>query len=686
MAGLRDLRMATKLVCSFAAVALLACVVGAAGFVGLHTGQSTLHTITVTSSPSLVHLLRTDDDVHAALSATRGVLIANDPGVTNLLLAQGATARKNALIEFRKFQSLAIHDSGSDTVLIAKAEKQLQAWIAIDANVGPSFLENQVTAMTTALGPDQDALTALSTQLDALLARTQKSLDSSSQQADSNANHAIDVLAGVLAGAVLVALALGLLIARSMSRPLGEVKRAATSVAHTCIAQLADGISALAMGDLTFAAAAEPLVPTYTANDEIGETAEAVRTIIARAQTAIEAYETARADLAHLIGQVASTSALVHAESATLAHSIAQIGQASSQISHAIEEVAHGTSDQSRESAEASSHMQVLASVVEQVAGGAAAQRTAVGQTHQAIGDLRVALSDTTLSVSAVTGAADRAAATVRQGSAAVADTIHSVDDVRSAVAQSVDQVAALGARSREIGAIVEAIGDIAAQTNLLALNAAIEAARAGEHGKGFTVVAAEVRKLAERASSETKQVTQRVLAIQQQVADVVSAMAVGSTAVERSASLGRQAGNALAGILGVVDETNAQAAAITAAIERMTASVTAVSDASDHVARIESQTADAAEHMREVAQLVQRAIDSIASVSEESAAGAQEVSASTEQQSASVEQVSAGAGQLAVLADRLQELMQRFKLQPTDALGETGISRAGASAAKRSA
>ena len=106
--------------------------------------------------------------------------------------------------------------------------------------------------------------------------------------------------------------------------------------------------------------------------------------------------------------------------------------------------------------------------------------------------------------------------------------------------------MAALGKQSQEIGQIVEAIDDIAAQTNLLALNAAIEAARAGEHGKGFTVVAAEVRKLAERSSNETKEITQRIAAIQQQVAEVVRAMAVGSSEVEKSAALGQQAGEAL--------------------------------------------------------------------------------------------------------------------------------------------
>src|SRR6185437_11470878 len=247
-----------------------------------------------------------------------------------------------------------------------------------------------------------------------------------------------------------------------------------------------------------------------------------------------------------------------------------------------------------------------------------------------------------------------------------VTQTLQSIEEVRRAVHDSAEQVAALGRSSKEIGAIVAAIDDIAAQTNLLALNAAIEAARAGEHGKGFTVVAAEVRKLAERAGNETKEITARIAAIQRQVAEVVAAMEKGSASVELSTGLGGQARAALTDILAVVEETNREARAIGSTVSGMSLSVEAVSGAASHIARISAQTLQAAENLRQGTDRIVAVIEAIAAASEQSAAGAEEVSASTEEQAAGAQELAAGAQQLATLAGDMRGVVSQFEIEPT--------------------
>ncbi len=122
------------------------------------------------------------------------------------------------------------------------------------------------------------------------------------------------------------------------------------------------------------------------------------------------------------------------------------------------------------------------------------------------------------------TGAADE----VRTGEQVTGKLVSGMTALRGVIHETAVVVRALGDASAEIGKIIQVIDDIADQTNLLALNAAIEAARAGEQGRGFAVVADEVRKLAERTSKATKEITGTINANQDRTAKAVQAIQVG--------------------------------------------------------------------------------------------------------------------------------------------------------------
>jgi methyl-accepting chemotaxis protein len=141
------------------------------------------------------------------------------------------------------------------------------------------------------------------------------------------------------------------------------------------------------------------------------------------------------------------------------------------------------------------------------------------------------------------------------------------MENIATAVGNVSQTIRGMEAYSRQISCIVKVIREIADQTNLLALNAAIEAARAGEQGRGFAVVADEVRKLAERTSNSTKEITGMVAKIQEDTKQAVHEIHVGVQRVGDGVGLAKQAGHSIGGINDAAQHATRSADEITLAI-----------------------------------------------------------------------------------------------------------------------
>jgi methyl-accepting chemotaxis protein len=411
----------------------------------------------------------------------------------------------------------------------------------------------------------------------------------------------------VIAVALALSAVMALVITRSITRPIAVLRGRLQSVTTVCLARLGLGLEATARGDLTLPAEAGTEKIGSGARDEIGAASRVVDELIDGARASIAAYETTRANLGSMIGQVSHSARGVSAASEQVALSSEETGRAMAEITRAVTSVAGGADRQ--------------VAMVSSASDTAARMETAVGETARTTEETAGAARDTR--------------EVARQGVTAAAQASAAMGSVRDASNDVTTAIRGLAGKSQEISGIVETITAIAAQTNLLALNAAIEAARAGEQGRGFAVVADEVRKLAEESQSSATLIARLIEQIQEQTLLAVDVVEQGARRTDESAATVEQAREAFEAIGDSVDDMNARIEQIAAAAQEIAAGATRMRDD----------------------------VSEIAAVAEESSATTEQVSASTQQTSASTQQIAASAQELARTADELERLVGRFTL-----------------------
>ena len=269
--------------------------------------------------------------------------------------------------------------------------------------------------------------------------------------------------------------------------------------------------------------------------------------------------------------------------------------------------------------AEASGQAQITSSSLQAASDQ---QSREIRETGEAVLSMAAQIKQVSESASETADVARQSLTAAGRGRDAVQNAISGMNGIRDQIQDTAKRIKRLGESSQEIGEIIELISDITEQTNVLALNAAIQAASAGEAGRGFTIVAEEVQRLAEKSAEATRQISALVKAIQTDTHDAVAAMERSTQGVVQGAKLSDEAVTALSSIGQVSQEL------------------------ADLIMRISRTTENQAESAELVAQSIQRIL------------------LVTEQTSEGTQQTAGSILQLSELAGELKNSVSRFRVK----------------------
>jgi methyl-accepting chemotaxis protein len=371
-------------------------------------------------------------------------------------------------------------------------------------------------------------------------------------------------LLGGASASVSAGLAAMLLLSAAISFALS---RALARDVAAAILELREGVERMASGDLRPHG-------VFESEDELGQLARAfeemvaaLRSIVGRVAEAADRVESTAGGIdsvSKAVSEGAATQGRGVEEAALLMEGMSQqesgIATSATELNQLVEESSSSILEMGAAGEQLNETAGVLSSRVDEVSSSIGEMVQSVKEVGSNTDGLSEAAADTSSSMEQMASAMRQVDATAEQtaqlsqrvvrsaevGQAKVRETIEGMRSIHSASETAERVIRGLGERAVEIGAILDVIDDVADETNLLALNAAIIAAQAGEHGRAFSVVAEEIKELADRVLASTKEIGDLIRSVQEESSKAVGAVEEGSRSVASGVALALEAGTAL--------------------------------------------------------------------------------------------------------------------------------------------
>lgn len=427
--------------------------------------------------------------------------------------------------------------------------------------------------------------------------------------------------------------------------------------------------SRLAEGDLSFET-------DIKGKDEIARLSQSVKESIGSLGRILQRIKDVSLRISRVAGNVEKDSKKVVDGTQLEAEAVADISSSVEELNAAISEITESTEGLAASTEETAASMDEIATSIGQVTNSTHDLFGSVEATSSSIEELSATIKEVAQNADNLSGITDETLSAIEEiassvkevelnakesaklsekvmndastfGMTSIEKTIDGMKNIKFSVEKTNEFIKKLGGRSEEIGKILNVIDEITDQTTLLALNAAILAAQAGEHGKGFSVVADEIKDLAERTAFSTQEIGSLIQSVQQEVKGAVHAMGEGLISVEDGFKLSKEASDALKKILDSSKKSSEMAFSIERSTGEQTKSVKLVSEAMERVKGMTGLIAKATSEQSKGISLIMTATEKMRDIS-------QQVKTATEEQAVNSKHISQA---IEIVSDKSQQI-----------------------------